>query len=170
MAKFIALPYGEHNPETGKLERKYMLVNLDRVVTVKPNGNYQFSSVVVLSGGKNIQVYRRYETMCAQITGRTDLMESFDSEEISAAFEEGYAKAKAEFCKTEARQAYDLKREVNQVRLKLVKEAVKWISSNPLGSNWKSELDRALKAATASPVIPGEATVPEDDEIEIDIF
>lgn len=151
MAKFIELPYGEYNNETKKTERTQKMVNLDRVLEVQPSG--EFASMVTITGGKKIVVYRRYDTLRAQITGRQDLMESYPDEEVSAAFDSGYQKGRFE-----GRRADDHAHLIKKV----VKAAYLWFESNPMSNGWQGKFRRDLTAQLMSePIDDGSAS--EDD-------
>lgn len=153
-AKFIELPYGEYNNETKKTDRAAMLVNLDQVITIKQYG--EFACTVFLKGGSKPVVYRRYDTLRAQITNRQDLMETYPDEEVSAAYESGYKKGRAETAKNETRQA-------------IIKEAIKaatmWFENNPMCNGWQGKFRRDLtqQLMTALEEVPEQDPAQPDD-------
>lgn len=148
MAKFIELPYGKYNPETQKNERTQMLVNTDRIISIAPFES--FSCMVTLAGGKQMGVYRKYDTLRAQITNRTDLMETYPDEEVAAAFELGFKKATEE-----------AKKQVNMAALikAFSSNAISWLETNPLASGWQSKFRKAMKEmAQGQPATENEST------------
>lgn len=137
MAKFIELPYGEFNPETQRTERVSMLVNTERIISVKPF--QQFMCLVTLAGGKQMSVYRKYDTLKAQITGRADLMECYPEEEVAAAFESGYDKCKKE----SASKGKDGLAPIVKAMTAFARE---WFEHNPLSLGWQSKFRKEMQA------------------------
>ena len=150
MAKFIELPFGTFNKDTQSFERSMMLVNLDRVISIAPEG--EMVCRVVLSGGKQITVSRRYDTLSNQITTRDDLMRVYPDEEVTAAFRAGYNKAKLEI-----NPAKSKKKQVKQ----LCHIVAEWFEQNPLSTGWMAKFRGDLKEKLEN--LPEEETA-EDEE------
>lgn len=136
MAKFIELPYGNYNKESQSFERTQMLVNLDRVIKIAPEG--ETACKVTLAGGNVALVYRRYDTLMAQIMNRYDLAQIYPEEEVAAAFNAGYEKAKAEINPSESKKK-QMKR--------FCQLAAEWFESNPLGIGWQGKFKKAMAEA-----------------------
>lgn len=133
-AKFIQLPIGGFDAKSKEFQRTPILVNLDRIIKIVPEG--ETACKVTLAGGNVLGVCRRYDTLSAQILNREDLAKDFPDEEIVAAFEAGYNKAKSEL-------------NTEQYRAALVKSACKiaasWFDNHPLSVGWQSQFRRDLK-------------------------
>lgn len=155
MAKFISIPIGLTD-NTNKTTRNYTLINLDAIIQVTPDPNSQFSSRVITKGGRVVQAYRRYDTLVQQITGRTDLMENYPDEEISAAYEAGFNKALAQNKQSTARK---------QMVRQLTTLAAEWFEHNPLTDGWRG---RFRKWITAQMLEAEESAEGEQDIIDLE--
>jgi len=134
MAKFIELPYGEYNKETKAFERTQMLVNLDRIIKIVPEGDT--ACKVTVAGGSQVLTYRRYDTLSDQIQSRGDTMAVYPDEEVAAAFSAGYNKAKSEINPNESRQ-----KQIKQ----LISSAIEWFEQNPLSNGWQSKFRKDMR-------------------------
>lgn len=153
MAKFIELPTFGPNKDTKENERQVQLVNMDRIICIQPYGPTVCR--VTLAGGKVVSASRRYDTLSAQILGREDRAAVFPDEELAAAFEAGYEKAKAEINPdvTRKQQAREIGRYV-----------CTWFEANPLMPGWQTKLRKDLI------VFMEGGAVMEDDMGDIDIY
>lgn len=133
MARFIEIPHGVGNPETGGMDRGATLVNVEHIISVIPSGEYMCT--VNIKGKKEIKAYRKYSTLCSQLTKRdAELFEVFPAEEISSAYDNGYMKGKEE-------NADDAKKYLED----FIAKAVVWMESNPLIDNWRSKFRKDMK-------------------------
>ena len=77
---------------------------------------------------KPLTVYRKYDTLRAQILNRSvDADAIFPDEEIAASYVEGYEKGIAEG-----------EQRIKDAQEALIAKAVEWMSSNALTDNWRS--------------------------------
>ena len=134
MAKFIELPYGGYNQESQSFERKMMLVNMERIIKIAPDG--ETTCRVTLAGGNQVVVSRRYDTLSSQITHQDNLLQVYPDEEVAAAYDAGYEKAKKELKPNESK-----KKQIKQ----LCALAAEWFESNPVSAGWQSRFRRDIK-------------------------
>lgn len=133
MARFIELPHGQINDDTGENERVTTLVNLEQVIRVTPCKEFM-CNVYLKAMSKPLTVYRKYDTLCNQILNRSVALEAtFPEEEIAASFIEGYNKGVGE---SEQR--------IKDAQETLIAKAVEWISSNALTDNWRSRFRQEM--------------------------
>ena len=133
MARFIELPYGQFNPDTGEHERMTILVNLEQVSTITPLKEFM-CNVQIKGWSKPLTVYRRFDTLCNQILNKSiPLDATFPDEAIAASFVEGYEKGKCE--KDEV---------IENIKEELIALAVEWISTNALVDNWRSKFRKEM--------------------------
>lgn len=127
MAKFIELPHGQVNPDTGENERVTSLVNIEQIIRIYPLKEFM-CNVYVKATPKPLTVYRKYDTLRSQILGRSvDLDACFPDEEIAASYVAGYEKGLGES-----------DQRIKDAKEALIAKAVEWISSNALTDNWRS--------------------------------
>ena len=132
MAKFIEIPHGVGNPETGGTDRAVMLVNIEQIISIAPYGDYMTS--VTLKGGRTFKAFRKYSTLCSMLTNKgADLFEVFPDEEITAAFASGYEKAKTEIAE-----------DITKAKKDFIDKAVEWLSENPLIDSWRSKFRKDM--------------------------
>ena len=136
MAKFIELPYGAYSKDLNTQERKAALVNVDGIIKIQPDGDY--ACRVTLRGGNQLIAYRRFDTLSAQLRGGADINATYPDEEIAAAFDAGYAKAKSEINP-------DLSRK--QLVKEVVALAAQWLETNPISTGWQTKMRKDIKAA-----------------------
>ena len=133
MARFIELPHGQINPDTGENERVTTLVNLEQIIRITPCKEFM-CNVHIKAMPKPLTVYRRYDTLCDQILNRKLSLDSIiPDEEIAASYVEGYEKGVGE-----ARQR------VEDAREALIAKAVEWISVNALVDYWRSKFRQEM--------------------------
>ena len=133
MARFIELPHGQINPDTGENERVTTLVNLEQIIRITPCKEFM-CNVHIKAMPKPLTVYRRYDTLCDQILNRNLSLDSIiPDEEITASFVEGYEKGKLET---------DIA--VANATETLIAKAVEWISNNALVDNWRSKFRQEM--------------------------
>ena len=160
MAKFIELPFGNYNKDVQAFERTMMLVNLDRIIKITPRG--ETACTVTIAGGSQVLTFRRYDTLAAQITNRTDMTACYPDEEVAAAFAAGYEKAKLEMNPSESRK--------KQIK-RLSNVAAEWFEKNPLSLGWQSRFRRDVRAVLeGTPDTPVEEEGSEVDKIENELF
>ena len=127
MARFIELPHGQVNSDTGENERVTTLVNLEQVIRITPCKDFM-SNVYLKATPKPLTVYRKYSSLCDQILNRNIALDAlFPKEEIAASYIEGYDKGVGE---SEQR--------IKDAQETLIAKAIEWISSNALTDNWRS--------------------------------
>lgn len=132
MAKFIEIPHGVGNPETGLTDRTTTLVNIESIISITPCGDYM--CLVVLKGGKQFKAFRRYATLCSQLTHReADLFELYPGEEMAASYQNGYNKAKSE-----------AEEDRDRIIKEFIDNATEWLTSNPLVDNWRSKFRKDM--------------------------
>ena len=127
MAKFIELPHGQINPDTGENERATSMVSIEQIIRIHPLKEFM-CNVYIKATPKPLTVYRKYDTLRSQILGRSvELDAYFPDEEIAASYVEGYEKGLGES-----------DQRIKDAQETLIAKAVEWISSNALTNNWRS--------------------------------
>ena len=133
MARFIELPHGQVNPDTGENERVTSMVNMEQIIRIHPLKEFM-CNIYIKSTPKPLTVYRKYDTLRAQLLGRSiELDACFPDEEIAASYIEGYEKGIGE-CEQRVKDAQET----------LIAKAVEWISSNALTDNWRSRFRQEM--------------------------